>query len=98
MLPFAEAHPLGQDDAACLVIAGSASTQTLTVAATTTDAPEPAHCIICHLTRAMSGAISADVATLAVPFVSVARNPLSNDSPFTVASAPPSSRGPPATL
>jgi L-asparaginase/Glu-tRNA(Gln) amidotransferase subunit D len=99
-LPFAEAHPLGQDDAACLVIAGSGSgsTQSLKVAAATPDSPEPAHCPICHLTRAMSGAVSADVTTVAVPFVAAAR-PLSfNDSPLTVSFAPPSSRGPPATL
>jgi hypothetical protein len=97
-LPFAEAHPLGQDDAACLVSAGSAATQSLNIAAATPDAPEPAHCPICHLTRSMSGAVSADVTALAVPFVAVARQRSFNDAPLGVAFAPPASRGPPAAL
>lgn len=98
MLPFSEAHPLGQDDALCFVVTGSDSSQTLKVAAATPDSPEPAHCVVCHLTRAMSGAVSTDTTTLATPFVALTSHDSLNDSALTVTSAPPSSRGPPAIL
>ena len=98
LLPFSEAHPLGQDDAACLVITGADASQSLKVTAAAPDSPEPAHCIVCHLTRAMSGAVAADITTLSVPVVAVARHQLPNNSALFVTFAPPSSRGPPATL
>ena len=97
MLPFFEAHPLGQDDAACVVIAGAAESSVQQIAAASDQEP-PTHCVVCHLMRAMSGSVSADATTLAVPFVGVARLQLQDDSPLTVSFAPPSSRGPPATL
>jgi len=97
MLPLFEAHPLGQDDAACVVIAGAAESST-PIISTASDQEPPAHCVVCHLMRAMSGAVSADGTTLAVPFVALARHQLLNDSALTVSFAPPSSRGPPATL
>ena len=98
MLPFSEAHPLGQDDAACLVIAGSNGSQSVKVSAAGPDAPEPTHCVVCHLTRAMSGAVSTEVTTVVTPFVALALHDSLNDSALTVSSAPPSSRGPPAIL
>jgi len=97
-LPFAEAHPLGQDDAACLTVAGWGPTQSVKISAAKPDSPEPAHCPVCHLTRAMSGAVVADVTTLSVPFVAVARPRGFNDSPLTASFASASSRGPPAIL
>lgn len=97
MLPLFEAHPLGQDDAACLVIAGSAESSAQKIAAAS-DQEQPTHCVVCHLMRAMSGSVSADATTVAVPFTGIARLQLLNDSPLTLSFAPPSSRGPPATL
>lgn len=97
MLPLFEAHPLGQDDTACLVIAGAAESSPQKIAAAS-DQDQPTHCVVCHLMRAMSGSVSAEVTTLAVPFVAVARLHLLNDSPLSVSFAPPSSRGPPAAF
>lgn len=95
MLPFAEAHPFGQDDAACLVVNESTSSK---VTAASADQDQPAHCVICHLMRAMNGAVPVDVTTLAVPVVAIPQPVLSTDASPTVAFAPPSSRGPPAAL
>ena len=95
LLPFAEAHPLGQDDAACLAFTQSAPSK---VAAASGNQDQPAHCVICHLTRAMSGAVAVDVATLAVPIVATPEPVVSTDAAVTVTFAPPSSRGPPAAL
>lgn len=98
MLPFSEAHPLGQDDAACVVTAGWDQSETQQIATAPADHDQPAHCVVCHLTRAMSGAVSADVTTLGAPVAAVVRHQSLDDSAPTVAFAPPASRGPPATL
>ena len=98
MLPFFEAHPLGQDDAACVVSAGSADSSAQAISAPTADQAQPTHCVVCHLMRALGGAVSTDATTLAAPFAAAARHRLFSDSPLAVSFAPPSSRGPPATL
>jgi hypothetical protein len=95
MVPFAEAHPFGQDDAACLAVNESGPSR---VAAASADLDQPAHCVICHLMRAMSGAVPVDVATLAAPVVAIPQPVISTDPALTVAFAPPSSRGPPTAL
>ena len=95
MLPFAEAHPLGQDDAACLALTQSAPSK---VAAASGDQDQSQHCVICHLMRAMSGAVPVDVATLAVAIVASPQPVVSTDAALTVTFAQPSSRGPPAAL
>ena len=99
MVPFLEAHPLGlQDDAACIALTDRDDTAGSQLDAAKDGNGEPAHCVVCHLMRAMSGAVSSDVTTLAAPFIaSSARGP-ADDSTFTTALAAPSSRGPPATL
>ncbi|MEO8677600.1 MAG: hypothetical protein ABI665_01055 [Vicinamibacterales bacterium] len=98
-LPFLEAHPLGlQDDAACVVIAGWNGSAVPEVDATPADHGQPAHCLVCHLIRAMSGAVSSDVTTLAAPFVARANRGLTHDLIPSAALAAPSSRGPPDTL
>lgn len=98
MLPFSEAHPLGQDDAACQVITGSSGSTARQFTTPSADQDQPTHCVVCHLTRAMSGAVSTDLTTLAVPVVAIAQHRSLNDSALTATSAPPSSRGPPASL
>jgi len=98
MLPFAEAHPLGQDDTACLTSPIGPGSGVLKISGTSADHGQPAHCVICHLMRAMNGAVPADVAALSAPFLSLARHTLLDDSALIAASAPPSSRGPPAAL
>jgi hypothetical protein len=95
MLPFADAHPFGRDDAACLAVDESTSSK---VADASADLDQPAHCVICHLMRAINGAVPVDVATLAVPVVAIPQPMLATDAALTVAFAPPSSRGPPAAL
>lgn len=99
MVPFLEAHPLGlQDDAACIALADRNDAAVPQLGAAQDGNGEPAHCVVCHLMRAMSGAVSSDVTTLAAPFVaSATRGPIST-RPFSAALTAPSSRGPPATL
>ena len=100
MLPFLEAHPLGlQDDAACQILATSGDDSTATQLDTPRDSEgQPTHCVVCHLMRAMSGAVSSDVTTLAVPFVNNASVRLPNNLTLAATLAAPSSRGPPATI
>lgn len=99
LLPYSETHQLGQDDAACLTTVGEAGSSVLKISAgTTADQGQPAHCVICHLMRAMNGAVAADVASLTAPFLTLARYTLPDDSALIVVSAPPTSRGPPAAL
>ncbi len=97
-LPFLDAHPLGlQDDAACVVIAVWGGSSAPAVNATPADQEQPAHCVVCHLMRAMSGAVSSEVTTLAVPFVAGANKGLTHDRVLAAALAAPSSRGPPVS-
>lgn len=99
MLPFLEAHPLGlQDDAACVVIAGSAESSPSQVDAVHDGDGQPAHCVVCHLMRAMSGAVSTDVTTVAAPFVASAPDRLPEHLTLATAFSAPTSRGPPASL
>jgi len=98
LLPYSETHQLGQDDAACLTSVSGFGSGVLKISGTSADQGQPAHCVICHLMRAMNGAVPADVAALSAPFLSLARHTLLDDSALIVASAPPTSRGPPAAL
>ena len=99
MLPFLEAHPLGlQDDAACQVLATPDDSATPQLDAAKDSNSAPTHCIVCHLMRAMSGAVSSDATTLPVPFVAGQACGLPTDNAIATALAAPSSRGPPATL
>jgi len=98
MLPFAEAHPLGQDDAACLTGPIGPGSAVPAISAQSADQGQPAHCVICHLMRAMNGAVPADVTTLSAPFLAVAGLPLLDVSALIAVSAPPTSRGPPVIL
>lgn len=87
------------DDAACVVTAG----WTLAASTGQVDAPQanqadPTHCVVCHLTRAMSGALSSEIAALAAPHVTPARLGLAHDLVGAASLAAPSTRGPPATL
>jgi hypothetical protein len=99
MLPLFEAHPLGlDDDAACVISAGRGQPQATRLhALPNADEGQPAHCVVCHLMRAMSGAMSSDVAALAVPFVATARHGLTDSPPPAALSEAPASRGPPAS-
>ena len=97
-LPFLEAHPLGLDDAACEIIAGGTRLAASELDASPSDQGPPAHCVVCHLMRAMSGAVSSDVTTAAAPFVARANRGLTHDLIPSAALAAPSSRGPPAIL
>ena len=86
------------DDAACVVTAGWDQPSTKQVGAPPTDQGQPTHCVLCHLMRAMSGAISSDLAALAAPHVTPALLGLPHDLTLAAALAAPSSRGPPTTL
>ena len=98
MLPFYEAHPLGlADDAAC-VIAPERNESPSKVEAAVAGASEPSHCYVCHLMRAMSGAVASDMARLVVPFEPSSGPALAGSAPFASFQAAPSSRGPPSQL
>ena len=95
MLPFYEAHPLGlADDAACVIAErGESPTR---VAAAVAGEGLPSHCYVCHLMRAMSGAVASDMTRLVVPFAPSSGPALADCSPFAAVQAAPSSRGPPS--
>ena len=98
-MPFLEAHPLGlQDDAACVALAGGNPSAGPQLDTANDGSGEPAHCVVCHLMRAMSGAVSSDVTTLAAPFVASSTRGPTDDPTFATALAASSSRGPPAIL
>lgn len=99
MLPFYEAHPLGlADDSACLTAPGPSESTPTKVGAGAAGEGQPSHCYVCHLMRAMSGAVASDVARLVVPFEPSSGLSLGDSSPFAAVQAAPSSRGPPASL
>ena len=99
MLPFYEAHPLGlDDDSACLIAPGWGESTTPKVEAAVPGEGQPAHCYVCHLMRAMSGAVASDAARLVVPLDLTSGPALANSSPFAAVQAAPSSRGPPGFL
>ena len=98
MLPFYEAHPLGlADDAACVIspAGGESATQ---VQAPVAGEGQPSHCYVCHLMRAMSGAVASDMTRLVVPFEPSSGLALADCFPFAAVQAAPSSRGPPSHL
>ena len=98
MLPFYEAHPLGlADDAAC-VISPAGGESTTQVEAAVAGEGQPSHCYVCHLMRAMSGAVASDMTRLVVPFEPSSGPALADCSPFAAVRAAPSSRGPPGQL
>ena len=98
MLPFYEAHPLGlADDAACVISpAGGDSTTKLEAAVAGEGAPS--HCYVCHLMRAMSGAVASAMTRLVVPFEPSSGAALAGNSPLAAVEAAASSRGPPTRL
>lgn len=99
MLPFYEAHPLGlADDAACLIAPGPGQAAPTKLETAVAGEGLPSHCFVCHLMRAMSGAVASDVARLVVPFEPSSGPSLADSSPFAAVQAAPSSRGPPASL
>jgi len=96
MLPFYEAHPLGlADDAAC-VISAERGDSPAKVEAAVAGKGQPSHCYVCHLMRAMSGAVASDMTRLVVPFEPSSGPALAGCSPFAAFQAAPSSRGPPS--
>ena len=98
MLPFYEAHPLGlADDAACL-ISPERGEPTAKVQAAVAGEGQPSHCYVCHLMRAMSGAVASNMTRLVVPFEPSSGPALADSSPFAAVQAAPSSRGPPSQL
>ena len=99
MVPFLEAHPLGlQDDAACEILATSNDSAAPQLDAVKDTDGQPTHCVVCHLMRAMSGALSSDVTTLSAPIVAGPNCVLPADPTLAATLAAPSSRGPPAIL
>jgi mono/diheme cytochrome c family protein len=95
MLPFYEAHPLGfDDDAACLVVSGDASAP-LRLSAPGRDEGQPAHCVVCHLIRALGGAVASNGARLAAPAETASGLLLIGSLTLPAVHAAPSSRGPP---
>jgi hypothetical protein len=99
MLPFYEAHPLGlADDSACLIAPGPGESTPTKLEAAVAGEGLPSHCYVCHLMRAMSGAVASDVARLVVPFEPSSRPSLADRSAPAAVQAAPSSRGPPASL
>ena len=99
LLPFYEAHPLGlADDAACLTAPAGGESTPARVGAAVAGEGQPSHCYVCHLMRAMSGAIASDVARLVAPFEPSSGLSLADSSAFAAFQAAPSSRGPPASL
>ncbi len=98
MLPLYEAHPLGlADDAACL-ISPEGGEPAAKVQAAVAGQGQPSHCYVCHLMRAMSGAVASDTTRLVVPFEPSQGPALADSSPFAAVQAAPSSRGPPSQL
>ncbi len=96
MLPFYEAHPLGlADDAAC-VIAAERGASTAKVEAEVAGEGQPSHCYVCHLMRAMRGAVASDMTRLVVALEPSPGPALADSSPFAAVPAAPSSRGPPS--
>ena len=99
MLPLYEAHPLGlADDAACLIAPQQGESTATKVEAAVAGDGQPSHCYVCHLMRAMSGAVASKVARLVAPFEPSTGTFLTDSSPFAAVQAAPSSRGPPASL
>lgn len=96
MLPLYEAHPLGlADDSACLTAPGRGESTPTKLEAAVAGEGQPSHCYVCHLMRAMSGAVASDEARLVVPLDLTSGQALSDSSAFTAVQAAPSSRGPP---
>jgi hypothetical protein len=96
MLPFFEAHPLGlEDDTACETVAipGPSTPDQLTPVDNGDRAPT--HCLLCHLMRAMNGAVHVDVARISAPLVTAANLPAADLPARSVALSSYSSRGPP---
>ena len=96
LLPFYEAHPLAlADDAACL-IGAERGASSVKVEAVVAGEGQSSHCYVCHLMRAMSGAVASDTTRLIVPFEPSPGPGLADSSPFAAVQAAPSSRGPPS--
>ena len=98
MLPFAEQHPLGQDDPCVVSGPAGAESSSAKIARAPADQNEPTHCLICHLTRAMNGMVQAGQGLQPVPFAGVARSPLHADAALTVSYSATPPRGPPVTI
>ena len=97
VLPFSEAHALGQDDN-CVVVGTTPNGAATTVSSAPAERGEPTHCVICHLMRAMGGVVQPDAAIIAAPFVAVAHHARLSDAIPTATLSSISSRGPPSTL
>ncbi|OFW42715.1 MAG: hypothetical protein A3J29_10530 [Acidobacteria bacterium RIFCSPLOWO2_12_FULL_67_14b] len=97
LLPFYEVHPLGADDAACLGAPAWHESAPLKLEARSEGDGQPAHCDVCHLMRAMRGAVAADGARLVAPHEATSGPSLTDSFALPAVQAAPSSRGPPAT-
>jgi len=96
MLPFYEAHPLGlADDSACLTTTAAGASTSAKVEPAVAGEGQPSHCYVCHLMRAMNGAVASDVARLVVPLDPASDLLLADNAMFAAVLAAPSSRGPP---
>ncbi len=99
MLPFYRAHPMGlADDSACLVAPEWDAPTTPKVDARVRGDGQPAHCVVCHLIRALSGAVASDAARLLAPLEASSGPLLTDRLTLPVVQAAPSSRGPPGFL
>ena len=97
MLPFSEAHALGQDDN-CVVVGTTPNGAATTISNTSAERGESTHCVICHLMRAMNGVVQPDATLVPAPFVGVALNAHFADAIPVASYSAISSRGPPAIL
>ena len=96
MLPFFEAHPLGfDDDSACQTVIVSGQQAPDQVSAPASDDRTPAHCMLCHLMRALGGTVTVDVTRISAPLVTAVNLPTANLPARSVALSSCSTRGPP---
>jgi hypothetical protein len=99
MLPFFEAHPLGfDDDTACETVAIPAPSAPVQLTPVDNGDRAPTHCLLCHLMRAMNGAVHVDVARISAPIITAPALPAADLPARSVALSSCSSRGPPAAL
>jgi hypothetical protein len=96
VVPFFEAHPLGFDDDAACDIQISRDGFPQKVSPVDSSDRAPAHCVLCHLMRALNGSHIAGVAQVAAPASDRVTIPAQPDPLVSAFPSTSTSRGPPA--